>query len=102
CAESASFLSMIRVARRSQWPIAMVLLAVLSGAAPLSAMEDAAARARLPEFETIPAARPDELTPASGAPAAEALRTWTVSHGDAGARRYSALTQIDRLTVRQL
>jgi quinoprotein glucose dehydrogenase len=72
-------------------------------AALLSAQEeDAAARARLPEFQLIPAARPDELTPASGRPRAETLRTWTVSQGDAGARRYSALTQINRRNVKQL
>ena len=64
--------------------------------------EDAAARARLPEFQTIPAATRAELTPAAGNPEAATMRTWTVSHGDAGARRYSALTQINRSNVKNL
>ena len=64
--------------------------------------EDAAERARLPEFKTIPAATGAELTLAAGNPVATAMRTWTVSHGDAGARRYSALTQIDRRNVKDL
>lgn len=65
-------------------------------------VEDPAVRARLPEFQIIPAAKPSELTPANGMPAASSLSTWTVSHGDAGARRYSALTQINRSNVRDL
>ena len=65
-------------------------------------VEDAAARAKLPEFQTIPAATREELAPSDGGPEAATLRTWTVSHGDAGARRYSALTQINKGNVRQL
>jgi quinoprotein glucose dehydrogenase len=65
-------------------------------------VEDAAARARLPELQMIPAATASELTPTNGRPAADALRTWTVSHGDAGSRRYSALGQINRSNVKQL
>lgn len=64
--------------------------------------EDAAARARLPEFQTIPAATRDELTLAAGNPEAATMNTWTVSHGDAGARRYSALTQINKGNVNEL
>jgi quinoprotein glucose dehydrogenase len=54
-----------------------------------------------PEFLTIPAARPDQLTPASSGPGAD-FATWTVSHGDAGSRRYSALNQINRTNVARL
>src|SRR5581483_2837805 len=79
----------------------LVVIARSAGAG-LDAVEDAAARARLPEFQLIPAARPEELTPANGRPAAAGLRRWTVSHGDAGARRYSALTRINRQNVREL
>jgi quinoprotein glucose dehydrogenase len=65
-------------------------------------VEDPAARARLPLYQMIPAATAGELTPASGQPVAASLRTWTVSHGDAGSRRYSALSQINRDTVKRL
>jgi len=65
-------------------------------------VEDAGQRSRLPEYKTIPAAEPQEQTPANGLPAAGSLRTWTVSHGDSFADRYSALTQIDRGNVKNL
>jgi len=73
--------------------------AAVSAAGPT---DDPAARARLPEFQTIPAATAAELTPTNGLPDPAALRTWTVSHGDAGSRRYSALAQITRANVKQL
>jgi quinoprotein glucose dehydrogenase len=64
-------------------------------------LESAADRAALPEFQTIPAALPAELTPAApGHP--EDFTTWTRSQGDAGSRRYSALTQINRANVAHL
>lgn len=65
-------------------------------------VEDAAARAALPEFVTIPAAISAELAPASGLPRASGMTTWMRSHGDAGSRRYSALAQIDRSNVSRL
>ena len=65
-------------------------------------VEDAAARLALPEFVTIPHATAAELTPANGSPVASAMTTWTRSHGDAGSRRYSALTQINRTNVTRL
>jgi quinoprotein glucose dehydrogenase len=71
-------------------------------AADAGAIEDAAARAKLPEFKIIPAAEPRQLTASNGKPLAASLRTWTVSHGDAGMRRYSALTQINRENVATL
>ena len=70
-----------------------LLFGLIASTASLSAqVEDAAARAKLPEFQVIPAAKPGELTPSDGLPQAVGMRTWTVSHGDAGARRYSALS----------
>lgn len=64
--------------------------------------EDAAARAQLPEFRTIPAATPDELTSTAGQPEAATFTAWTRSQGDNGARRYSALRQITRENVGEL
>ena len=64
--------------------------------------EDAAQRSQLPEFKLIPAALPREQTPTNGLPAAGSLRTWTVSHGDSFADRYSALAQINRENVKNL
>jgi quinoprotein glucose dehydrogenase len=66
------------------------------------AVEDAAERERLPLYEVIPAAGPDELTPANGWPRRETYRLWQRSHGDNGGTRYSALTQINRHTVTNL
>jgi len=65
-------------------------------------VEDAGQRSQLPLYQTIPAATPQEQTPSNGLPAAETLQTWTVSHGDPFADRYSALAQIDRGNVGQL
>ncbi|MDB6067150.1 MAG: pyrrolo-quinoline quinone [Pedosphaera sp.] len=65
-------------------------------------VEDAQERAKLPLYETIPAAKPDELTPANGFPKDETYRTWTRSHGDNGGTRYSALQQINRQNVTNL
>lgn len=64
--------------------------------------EDAVVRAQLPEFRTIPAATPDELTPTAGQPEAATFTAWTRSQGDNGARRYSALRQITRENVGEL
>jgi quinoprotein glucose dehydrogenase len=66
------------------------------------AVEDAVARAKLPLYQTIPAAMPSELTPALPDPKAESFRSWSRSLGDSGSRRYSALTQINRDNVAQL
>ena len=83
--------------------LALSSLTVVSGigsAAPAT-VEDAAARAALPEFKTIPAARADELAPAARIDPAPFAR-WTRSQGDDGARRYSSLKQITRENVRDL
>ena len=85
---------------------AALALAAFHSAAPRGVAaavgpEDAAARAALPEFRTIPAARPEELTPAADVPL-EPFGRWNRSQGDNGARRYSTLRQITKENVRQL
>lgn len=70
-------------------------------AAAVLGTEDAAARAALPEFRTIPAAPSETLTPAAEVPP-DQFAHWTRSQGDNGARRYSALTQITKANVRDL
>ena len=64
-------------------------------------LDDPKARAALPEYHTIPAAKPSELTPAAAIPM-EPFARWTRSQGDNGARRYSSLKQINRDNVREL
>jgi quinoprotein glucose dehydrogenase len=64
-------------------------------------LEDPAARAALPEFKFIPAAKPGELTPAATIDP-EPFTRWTRSQGENGARRYSSLRQITRDNVRDL
>jgi quinoprotein glucose dehydrogenase len=66
------------------------------------AVEDAAERERLPLYQTIPAARPEELTPANGFPKRETFLTWHRSHGDNGGTRYSALNQINLQNITKL
>ena len=55
-----------------------------------------------PEYETIPAATPDELTPSNGWPDPASFKTWTRSHGGPTSSRYSALDQINKQNVNQL
>lgn len=64
-------------------------------------VEDAAARAALPEFRMIPAARVEELSPATAVELGQFAR-WPRSQGDNGARRYSTLQQITKENVREL
>jgi len=66
------------------------------------AVEDPKEREKLPLYQTIPAAKPDELTPANGFPKRETYLTWHRSHGDNGGTRYSALDQINRQNVTNL
>jgi quinoprotein glucose dehydrogenase len=65
-------------------------------------VEDPKEREKLPLYKTVPAAKPEELTPASGLPKDETFLTWHRSHGDNGERRYSALNQINRENVAKL
>jgi quinoprotein glucose dehydrogenase len=80
------------------FPLALIAL----GGTLRAQVEDPAQRSRLPEYQTIEAATSQEQTPSNGLPAAASLSTWTVSHGDAFADRYSALSQINRGNVRSL
>ena len=66
------------------------------------AVEDAQAREKLPLYRTIPAAKPEELTPANGYPKRKTFLSWHRSHGDNGGMRYSALDQINRQNVTNL
>jgi quinoprotein glucose dehydrogenase len=66
------------------------------------AVEDAKEREKLPLYQTIPAAKPEELTPANGFPQRETYLTWHRSHGDNGGTRFSALSQINRQNVTTL
>lgn len=54
-----------------------------------------------PEFWTLPAIPPKELTPALPVDPRN-FETWHRSQGDSGARRYSSLTQINRENVHRL
>src|SRR5205814_601713 len=58
------------------------------------AREDPRERERLPLYQIIPAAKPEELTAACGFPRPETYRKWERSHGDNGGTRYSGLDQI--------
>jgi quinoprotein glucose dehydrogenase len=62
----------------------------------------AVAQPPIPEFQTIPAAKVADLTPANGWPAMDSYRTWTRSLGGPTSNRYSTLTQINRSTVGKL
>lgn len=73
---------------------------VALGSGVLSAADDSA-RAQLPAFRHVPAARTDELAPATNVAPEQFLR-WSRSLGDNGARRYSALRQITKENVRNL
>jgi quinoprotein glucose dehydrogenase len=66
------------------------------------AVEDPKEREKLPLYKTIPAAKPEELTPTDGNPRPETFLSWHRSHGDNGGRRYSALAQINRRNVAKL
>jgi hypothetical protein len=47
-------------------------------------VEDPKEREKLPLYQIIPAAKPEELTPANGFPKRETFLTWHRSHGDNG------------------
>jgi quinoprotein glucose dehydrogenase len=66
------------------------------------AVEDPKEREKLPLYKIIPAATPEELTPANGEPAPDTFLSWHRSQGDNGGRRYSALDQINRGNVAKL
>ena len=66
------------------------------------AVEDAKARAALPEFQEIPAAKVSELTAAANWPRVSSMTNWHRSLGDATSSRFSALAQINRENVKRL
>ena len=66
------------------------------------AVEDPKEREKLPLYQIIPAARPEELTAANDCPKRDTFLTWHRSHGDNGGARYSALDQINRHNVTNL
>lgn len=59
-------------------------------------------RGSLPLYKTIPAAAPEELTPANGWPPQEYFQKWYRSHGDIANTRYSTLDQITKDNVKDL
>jgi quinoprotein glucose dehydrogenase len=103
---------MISAPKISERACAILLLFSLSAAAQSSfaaptnhdywAVEDAKEREKLPLYKIIPAAKPEELTPANGYPKPKTFLTWHRSHGDNGGMRYSALDQINRQNVAKL
>ncbi len=66
------------------------------------AVEDAEAREKLPLYKTIPAAKPEEMTPAVQWPKKKDFVDWRRSHGDAASSRYSLLDQINLKNVGDL
>ena len=66
------------------------------------AIENAGEREKLPLYLTIPAATPEELTPANGYPKRWTFLTWHRSLGDNSGKRYSALDQINCQNVTNL
>jgi len=80
----------------------LLLLPLLARGADYWAVEDPREREKLPLYQTIPAAKPDELTPANGFPKRETYLSWHRSMGDNGGTRYSALDQINRQNVTNL
>ena len=89
---------------RTPYSLVRSLFAGLAGfaaSAASAAVEDAAARAALPEFRIIPAATADELTSAKEPPIG-LFNIWPRSQGDNGSRRYSTLKQINKENVKSL
>ena len=79
----------------------LALLAIPLHAATVATVEDPVARAALPEYKYIPAAKSKDLTPAATVDPT-IFQGWPRSQGDNGARRYSALKQINKDNVRNL
>ncbi len=78
--------------------LAVVLLLPAGGC---FAQDDPLKRAALPEFQFIPAAKPEELAPALPVDG-RVFEGWSRSQGDNGSRRYSSLTEINRGNVKDL
>jgi quinoprotein glucose dehydrogenase len=78
-----------------------VLLLHCAGPAAAADVGDAAARAALPEFQTIPAVEDAEISPVAPVDWTP-FSGWARSQGDSGSRRYSSLRQIHRDNVASL
>ncbi len=78
------------------------LVATASLIATSAAADDPAVRSSLPLYKVIPAASVSELTRTDNKNDSATFQSWYVSHGDAGARRYSSLRQITRENVHRL
>jgi quinoprotein glucose dehydrogenase len=66
------------------------------------AVEDAKEREKLPLYQEIPAAKPEELTPNQKTPKPADFVTWHRSQGDNAGTRYSGLTEINCDNVKNL
>ncbi len=86
------------------WFIVLVPAPATGDAAPVRprAIESKQQREKLPLYDVIPAARPEELTAANGYPTDEVHRTWDRSHGNNHNTRFSLLDQINRQNVGKL
>jgi quinoprotein glucose dehydrogenase len=65
-------------------------------------VEDPKAREQLPLYQTIPAAKPEELTAANGWPADDDYANWYRSQANDASTRYSPLPQINKENVKSL
>lgn len=65
-------------------------------------VESSAERLRLPEFKTIPAVSPDQLTYSDRPEKRNNFVTWNRSHGDIGSTHFSSLKQINTSNVHKL
>lgn len=65
-------------------------------------VEDPAERARLPLYQTIPAAKPAELTAAGDGSDLVNGANWTRSHGGNAGTRFSGLSQVTPANVKEL
>lgn len=96
------------------WPILTAAAAVLTGVTLAAAsqgrlapeeywrIEDEKERQQLPLYQTIPAARSNELTPAGDGSDLVSQADWTRSQGGDAGTRFSGLDQITPENVRQL
>ncbi|MBT3567769.1 MAG: PQQ-binding-like beta-propeller repeat protein [Opitutae bacterium] len=79
------------------------LVSTVTGKSPdYWAVEDPKVREKLPLYKTIPAAKPEEMTPAVKWPKKQDFIDWRRSQGDATSSRYSLLDQINLENISDL
>ncbi|MBT6850831.1 MAG: pyrrolo-quinoline quinone, partial [Opitutae bacterium] len=79
------------------------LVSIVTGKPPdYWAVENPKVREKLPLYKTIPAAKPEEMTPAVKWPKKQDFIDWRRSQGDATSSRYSLLDQINLENVSDL